>query len=62
MVGFDDIEAASLVSPPLTTVLNPATELGHACARLLLDRMTGQYDSVAREVVVANRLVQRMSA
>ena len=62
VVGFDDIEAASLVSPPLTTVLNPATELGHACARLLLDRMTGQYDSVARQVVVANPLVKRMSA
>lgn len=49
MVGFDDFEAASIVSLPLTTV------------RLLLDRMTGQHDSVAREVVVANRLVERRS-
>lgn len=62
VTGFDDIEAAALVSPPLTTVLNPAAELGHACARLLLDRMTGEYDSVPRRIVIANTLVRRASA
>ena len=62
IVGFDDIEAASLVSPPLTTVVNPAREIGHACARLLLDRMTEEYLGRPREVVVANTLVCRESA
>ena len=30
IVGYDDIEAANLVSPPLTTVSNPAYEIGAA--------------------------------
>ena len=47
LVGYDDIEAATLVSPPLTTVVNPAYEAGQAAGRLLLDRMTGRYDGRA---------------
>lgn len=62
VVGYDDIDAAALVSPSLTTVINPAREIGHACGKLLLDRMTGEYDSVTREVIIANRLVVRESA
>jgi LacI family transcriptional regulator len=62
IVGFDDIEAASLVSPPLTTVVNPAREIGHACARLLLDRISGSYDSAAREVLISTTLIPRASA
>ena len=41
LVGYDDIEAATLVSPSLTTVVNPAYEAGQAAGRLLLDRMIG---------------------
>jgi LacI family transcriptional regulator len=62
IIGFDDIEAASLVSPPLTTVVNPAREIGHACARLLLDRTTGAYTSAAREVLISTTLIPRASA
>jgi LacI family transcriptional regulator len=62
IIGFDDIEAASLVSPPLTTVLNPAREIGHACGRLLLDRMSGSYTSAPRELLVATALIRRASA
>ena len=62
LVGYDDIEAATLVSPPLTTVVNPAYEAGQAAGRLLLDRMTGQYTGERREVVLRARLVERGSA
>jgi DNA-binding LacI/PurR family transcriptional regulator len=62
VIGYDDIEAASLVSPALTTVLNPAREIGQVCGRLLLDRMSGEYTSTAREVVIANELIRRASA
>jgi LacI family transcriptional regulator len=61
IVGFDDIEAASLVSPPLTTVINPAREIGQACARLLLDRTTGAYTSAPREVLIPTTLITRSS-
>ena len=33
LVGYDDIEAATLVTPPLTTVVNPAYEAGQAAGR-----------------------------
>ena len=60
LVGYDDIEAAALVSPPLTTVVNPAYEAGRAAGRLLLDRMSG-YEGERREVVLRSRLVERGS-
>lgn len=62
LVGYDDIEAATLVSPSLTTVVNPAYEAGQAAGRLLLDRMTGRYTGGRREVVLRARLVERGSA
>lgn len=61
LVGYDDIEAAALVSPPLTTVVNPAYEAGRAAGRLLADRMTGGYMGERREVVLHSRLVERGS-
>jgi LacI family transcriptional regulator len=62
LVGYDDIEAAALVDPPLTTVLNPAYEAGRAAGRLLAERMTGGYSGERREVVLQTRLVDRGSA
>jgi LacI family transcriptional regulator len=61
VMGFDDIEAASLVTPQLTTIANPAREIGVACARLLLDRINGAADP-PREIVIPTRLVRRQSA
>jgi LacI family transcriptional regulator len=62
LVGYDDIEAASLITPDLTTVVNPAYEMGRACGRLLLERMTGRRGGPRVEVVVPHRLVPRTSA
>ncbi|MEV8565185.1 substrate-binding domain-containing protein [Streptomyces sp. NPDC051322] len=61
ITGYDDIEAASLVSPALTTVLNPAREIGRTAAQLLLDRLASAADTYAREVVLSHRLVIRES-
>ncbi len=61
LVGYDDIEAAALVSPPLTTVVNPAYEAGRAAGRLLGDRLTEGYTGERREVVLRSRLVERGS-
>lgn len=62
ITGYDDIEAASLISPALTTVLNPAREIGRSAAQLLLDRLDGDGPGTAREIVLAHRLVPRESA
>ena len=39
MVGFDDLDYAILVDPPLTTLHQPRAALGHAAAADLLKRM-----------------------
>jgi LacI family transcriptional regulator len=62
VTGYDDIDAASLVNPPLTTVENPAREIGRACARLLLDRLDGEVTEVTRAVGLPHRLVIRESS
>ena len=41
IAGFDDIPIASLISPALTTTRQPAREMGHAAATLLLDLLAG---------------------
>ena len=61
LVGYDDIEAAALVTPALTTVHNPADQLGAAAGRLLRDRMDG-YAGPRRQVAISHEFVQRDSA
>jgi LacI family transcriptional regulator len=62
LVGFDDIEAATLVSPALTTVRNPSYETGRAAGELLLSRMAGEHRIGQRTVVLPCRLVVRESS
>jgi LacI family gluconate utilization system Gnt-I transcriptional repressor len=42
IAGFDDIEIAALVHPPLTTVRLPHHAIGARAAELLLDRIAGK--------------------
>lgn len=62
LVGYDDIEAAALITPALTTIVNPAYEMGNACGGLLLERMSGKHRGARREIVVPHRLIPRASA
>jgi DNA-binding LacI/PurR family transcriptional regulator len=41
IVGFDNIEAAAFVTPPLTTVHQPFSQLGHQAFSLLLTMLDG---------------------
>ncbi|AMB60125.1 LacI family DNA-binding transcriptional regulator [Microterricola viridarii] len=62
VTGYDDIEAAGLITPALTTVDNPAREIGRTSARLLLDRLNGSVDDVTRHVRLSQHLVIRESS
>jgi LacI family transcriptional regulator len=62
LAGFDDIEAAAMVTPPLTTVANPADATGAEAARLLAERMVGGYEGPPRHVVLPCTLVVRASS
>jgi LacI family transcriptional regulator len=62
IAGFDDIDAAAMTQPRLTTVHNSPAELGARCGELLLSRMTEEYTGAGRQVVVPAELVVRESA
>jgi LacI family transcriptional regulator len=62
LVGFDDVEAASLVSPALTTIANPAYETGWSAGKLVLDRLQGRHSGSRRTVVLPCRLIVRESS
>ncbi|HEU4556447.1 MAG TPA: substrate-binding domain-containing protein, partial [Longimicrobium sp.] len=59
IVGCDDVEMASVVTPELTTVAIPARELGARAARLLLRQLEGQEVSVKPSKPLPVRLVRR---
>jgi LacI family transcriptional regulator len=59
LVGFDDIEAASLVSPSLTTIANPAYETGWSAGKLVLDRLQSRHTGQRRTVTLPCRLIVR---
>jgi LacI family transcriptional regulator len=62
VAGFDDVDAATIVHPALTTVVNPAYDIGVSAGRLLVSRLSGEYDGEGREVALPCLLVVRESA
>jgi LacI family transcriptional regulator len=60
IVGFDDSQQASLVTPSLTTVRQPLEELGRTAVSLLIRLLDGQRVEALR-VELATRLVVRDS-
>jgi LacI family transcriptional regulator len=43
LAGFDDVPFFSLITPPVTAVSQPAADLGSMSARLLLQRINGEF-------------------
>lgn len=60
LVGFDDVQLAHYVDPPLTTVRLPAYELGHRAA-MLLTRLIGEEPVQELGVLLQTELVVRQS-
>jgi LacI family transcriptional regulator, galactose operon repressor len=61
VVGFDDLEAAALAHPPLTTVRQDRHELGAIAAECAIDLLE-RPDAVARRIVLPVELVVRASS
>ena len=59
IMGFDDIEFASIAYPPLTTIRQPLHEMGAAAAELLLRKLTN--DEKVRNLRVRPELIVRSS-
>lgn len=59
VMGFDDIEFASIAYPPLTTIRQPLHEMGATAAELLLRKFAN--DESVRNICVRPELVVRSS-
>jgi len=60
VIGFDDIQSAAYINPPLTTVRQPLKEMGETAARTLLDRIEGRLDEIP-QIAIEPELVVRCS-
>ncbi|MCD6318954.1 LacI family DNA-binding transcriptional regulator [Candidatus Aerophobetes bacterium] len=60
IVGFDDIEAASQIDPPLTTVRQPLYKMGEESTKLLFNLLNNKEDK-PRKILLDTRLVIRES-
>ncbi len=45
IIGIDDIDTSRYVTPMLTTVYVPKTNLGHVSAQMLIDQIEGHYNT-----------------
>ncbi len=61
IVGFDDIPAASWISPRLTTVAQFPTEMGTRLTHALFERIQDKYDGPGRRFEVPCQLITRDS-
>jgi len=62
IVGFDDIPAARLVNPPLTTVTQFQDQIGRRATQMLFDRINGQAPNEMQVVEMPYQLIIRQSA
>ena len=63
VAGFDDIEVAKMLTPPLTTVRNSGTELGRVAFERLLGMMRGDTprSDAAIKWTIPMRIIERQS-
>ncbi len=60
IVGFDDIEPAFYVTPPLTTVRQPRVKLGQLAIQMVLDLLNGQ--EVQNQILNCELIVRESTA
>jgi DNA-binding LacI/PurR family transcriptional regulator len=61
VVGFDDLDVAAQLDPPLTTIAQPFKAIGETAADLLLRRLYGERGPI-EQITLAPRLVVRGSS
>jgi LacI family transcriptional regulator len=62
VIGFDNISAAELVTPQLTTIAQPQEHMGRTAAELLFSRIAGEAPETPRTVELPFELIVRESA
>ncbi|MFL5695183.1 MAG: substrate-binding domain-containing protein [Ktedonobacteraceae bacterium] len=62
LVGYDDVEFASMLSTPLTSVRQPKYQLGRTAAELLLDEAINPSQHEHKQVIYQPELIVRESS
>lgn len=60
IIGISNIEDAKYLTPPLTTIAIPQTEIGEIAASVLLQRILGD-TTLPKKIIVPTELVERSS-
>ena len=60
LIGFDDSDWTSMAIPPITVIDQPAYEVGHVAAQMLLDRLADS-DREPQHRILSTRLIVRGS-
>lgn len=61
VVGFNDIYAAAVLSPPLTTIAQPGEQMGKKACEMIINRITGKDREAIRNTYFAPVLIERQS-
>jgi LacI family transcriptional regulator len=62
IVGYDDVDFASVLSPPLTTIRQPKYELGYKAAQLLLEETRDPDHHTHQQILFLPELLVRESS
>jgi LacI family transcriptional regulator len=62
LVGYDDVEFASVLATPLTSIRQPKYELGRAAAELLLDEANNPTSHEHKHIIFQPELIVRESS
>lgn len=60
VVGFDDIPFSSIISPTLTTIAQPAFQLGYSACEMLIDEILNP-DISPKSLILETKLIIRES-
>jgi len=61
LIGFDDVDFFTLITPSVTAVRQPAAELGNAATRLLFQRINGELKTSSIKTILPLALTIRES-
>lgn len=61
LIGFDEFDWTTLVTPPLSVVVQPAYEMGMLAARRLIERIQGEDERPGQVLTVPSRFEARSS-
>jgi LacI family transcriptional regulator len=62
IVGYDDVDFANVLSPPLTTIRQPKYELGYKAAQLLLEETQDSDHHTHQQIMFQPELLVRESS